>query len=101
VNTYHRDGQGRVDGNQGRTPGYTPNSYGRFQTQPGYAEPALAIGDVADRFDYRADDDNYFEQPGDLFRLMTPEEQQRLFENTARAIDGASEAVVERHLNHC
>ncbi|MEV0087976.1 catalase-related domain-containing protein, partial [Saccharopolyspora sp. NPDC050642] len=26
---------------------------------------------------------NYFEQPGKLFRLMTAEEQQRLFENTA------------------
>ena len=36
-----------------------------------------------------------------LFRLMTAEEQQRLFENTARAIDGASQTSIERHIEHC
>lgn len=101
VNTYHRDGLMRVDGNQGSTPGYTPNSYGNFEAQPQYAEPALHLSGTADRHDFRADDDNYFEQPGDLFRLMTAEEQQRLFENTARAINGASEATIERHIHNC
>ncbi|MGC0144276.1 catalase [Pseudactinotalea sp. Z1732] len=101
VNTYHRDGLGRVDGNQGGTPGYTPNSYGRFEATPAYADPSQAIGDTAARFDFREDDSNYYEQPGDLFRLMTPEEQQRLFANTARAIDGASESTIERHIHNC
>src|SRR5690606_14558202 len=101
VNTYHRDGQGRVDGNQGGVPGYTPNSYGRFEDQPQYAEPSLGLEGVADRYDVRADDDNYYEQPGDLFRLMTPEQQQVLFDNTARAINGASQATVERHITNC
>ncbi|WP_285288932.1 catalase-related domain-containing protein [Alloacidobacterium dinghuense] len=32
---------------------------------------------------------------------MTPDEQQRLFENTARAIAGASKAVQERHISNC
>ncbi|MFJ9557771.1 catalase [Nocardiopsis sp. NPDC101807] len=101
VNTYHRDGAMRVDGNQGGVPGIEPNSYGRWQEQPQYAEPALAVGATADRFDYREDDDNYFEQPGNLFRQMTPEQQQVLFENTARAIDGASQATIERHIGNC
>ncbi len=101
VNTYHRDGQGRVDGNHGSTPSYTPNSYGRYQADPAYAEPTQAIGATAHRFDYREEDHNYYEQPGNLFRLMTPEEQQRLFANTARAIDGASDATVERHIQNC
>ena len=102
VNTYHRDGQGRVDGNQGRTPGIEPNSYGRWQEQPAYADPAQAIGAVADRFNYREEDSNYFEQPGILFReKMNDEQRQVLFENTARAIDGASEATVERHIYNC
>ncbi|MFB4421305.1 catalase [Streptomyces sp. QL37] len=102
VNTYHRDGQLRVDGNQGAVPGYTPNSYGRWAEQPQFAEPGLALdGAAADRFDYREDDDNYFEQPGNLFRQMTPEEQDALFGNTARAIDGASQATIERHIHHC
>ncbi|WP_026534448.1 catalase [Arthrobacter sp. H14] len=102
VNSYHRDGAMRVDGNQGATPGIEPNSYGRWQEQPSYREPAQGIGSTADRFNYREDDANYFEQPGILFReKMTAEQQQVLFENTARAIDGASEATVERHIANC
>lgn len=101
VNTYHRDGQGRVDGNQGGVPGITPNSYGRWNAQPQYSEPPLAIEGTAERFDFREDDANYFEQPGDLFRLMTSDQQQALFENTARAIHGASEHIVQRHIDNC
>ena len=102
VNTYHRDGQGRVDGNQGRTPGIEPNSYGRWPEQPAYADPAQAVGAVADRFNFREDDANYFEQPGILFReKMNDAQRQVLFENTARAIDGASVATVERHIFNC
>lgn len=102
VNSYHRDGAMRVDGNQGRTPSIQPNSYSRWAEQPAYAEPAHAVGAVADRFNYREDDANYFEQPGILFReKMTEEQRQVLFENTARAIDGASQATVERHIYNC
>ncbi|EMY35781.1 catalase [Arthrobacter crystallopoietes BAB-32] len=102
VNSFHRDGAMRVDGNQGATPGINPNSYGRWQEQPAYREPQLGVGAVADRFNYREDDANYFEQPGILFReKMTEEQRQVLFENTARAIDGASEATVERHIANC
>ncbi len=101
VNTYHRDGTMRVDGNQGSVPGVEPNNFGRWAEQPGYADPALAIGSTADRFDFREDDDDYFTQPGDLFRLMTAEEQQALFDNTARAIKGARKATVLRHIENC
>ncbi|KOG59843.1 catalase [Streptomyces antibioticus] len=101
VNTYHRDGTMRVDGNQGSVPGVEPNNFGRWAEQPGYADPALAIGSTADRFDFREDDDDYFTQPGDLFRLMTSEEQQALFDNTARAIKGARKATVLLHIENC
>ncbi|AWH01447.1 catalase [Rhodococcus ruber Chol-4] len=101
VNSFHRDGAMRVDGNQGSVPSIEPNSYGRFQEQRGYADPPLTVGAVADRFDYRADDDNYFEQPGILFRAMTAEQQTVLFENTARAITGASVTTIERHIANC
>ena len=37
-----------------------------------------------------------------LFReKMTAEQQQALFENTARAIDGASQASIDRHIENC
>jgi catalase len=101
VNTYHRDGTMRVDGNQGGVAGVEPNSFGRWREQPEYADPPMTIGSIADHFDYREDDDDYFTQAGDLFRLMSGEEQKRLFENTARAIKGARRVTVERHIANC
>ncbi|MET7993463.1 catalase [Amycolatopsis sp. NPDC005232] len=101
VNTYHRDGAMRVDGNQGGVPGVEPNNFGRWQEQPSYADPAQAVGSTADHFNFREDDDDYFTQPGNLFRLLSADEQQRLFENTARAIKGARKETVQRHIDNC
>ena len=36
-----------------------------------------------------------------MVEKMTAEQRQVLFENTARAIDGASEATIERHIANC
>ncbi len=41
------------------------------------------------------------EQPGNLFRLMTPAQRQLLFENTARAMGDAREEVKRRHIENC
>ncbi|HAO24629.1 MULTISPECIES: catalase [unclassified Methylophaga] len=101
VNSFHRDGAMRVDGNYGATKGYEPNSYGDWQEQPDFSEPPLAINGAADHWNFREDDDDYYSQPGNLFRLMTPEKQQVLFENTARAIDGADMEVKKRHIRNC
>ncbi|MDO8825137.1 catalase [Methylophaga sp.] len=101
VNSFHRDGAMRVDGNYGATKGYEPNSYGEWQEQPDFSEPPLAINGAADHWNFREDDDDYFSQPGNLFRLMTPDKQQLLFENTARAIDGADIEVKKRHIRNC
>ena len=86
VNIYHRDGAMRVDGNAGRTIAYEPNTKGAWQEQPEYAEPVEKLYGDASRWNYREDDSDYFTQPGDLFRLMTPEKQRLLCENTARNI---------------
>ena len=98
--SYHRDGQMRVDGNHGATIGYEPNSKGEWQEQPDYREPPLTIEGIAEHWNHRVDDD-YFSQAGDLFRLMSADEQQHLFENTARSIGGASIDVQRRHIAHC
>lgn len=100
VHSYHRDGAMRVDGNYGSTLGYEPNSYGEWQEQPDFSEPPLALSGAADHWDHREDSD-YFSQPGALFRLMTPEQQQLLFENTARSIGGAPRDIQLRHIGHC
>jgi len=100
VHSYHRDGAMRVDGNHGATIGYEPNSKGAWQQQPDYSEPPLAIEGAAAHWDHRADDD-YYSQPGKLFRLMTPAQQQILFDNTARSVGGASKAIQQRHIDNC
>lgn len=100
VHSYHRDGAMRVDGNFGGTIGYEPNSKDEWQEQPDHSEPPMHLSGAADRWDHREDDD-YFSQPGNLFRLMTAEQQQALFENTARAVGGASIEVQKRHIGNC
>ena len=98
--SYHRDGQMRVDGNGGGRTSYEPNSKGEWIAQPEFAEPPLQIDGAANRWNHREDAD-YYSQPGDLFRLMTPAQQKLLFENTARAIKGAGPDVVARHISNC
>ena len=99
--TYHRDGAMRVDGNQGSRLHYEPNSQGEWQEQPDFSEPPLALEGAADRFDFWEDEPDYFTQAGDLFRLMTPEQQQVLFENTARNMTGVPDAIKQKHAYHC
>ena len=100
-NNFHRDGQMRVDGNQGSKLHYEPNSFGEWEDQPEYSNPPeKASGDIM-RYDFRADDDDYYTQPGKLFRLMTPEQQQVLCENTARNMEGVPEFIKRRHIDNC
>lgn len=98
--SYHRDGAMRVDGNSGSTLGHYPNSRGIWSDQPDFKEPSQELAGAAARWDHRLDDDHY-EQPGDLFRLMSREERERLFENTARQLSGAARHIQERHVANC
>lgn len=101
THSYHRDGQMRVDGNFGATLGYEPNSYGEWQEQPEFAEPPLALEGAADHWDFREDDSDYYTQPGKLFNLMNPAQQQVLFENTARNMGDAPKEIKLRHIGNC
>ncbi|HUG56887.1 MAG TPA: catalase [Candidimonas sp.] len=98
--SYHRDGAMRVDGNHGRITANEPNTQGEWQEQPDFREPPLSIEGAADHWNHREDTD-YFSQPGNLFRLMNDQQKQALFDNTARAISGASKDLQERHIDHC
>ena len=101
VHSFHRDGAMRVDGNFAGTKGYEPNSLGEWDEQPEVKEPPLGLTGAADHWNYREDDDDYYTQPGDLFRLMDTTQQQVLFENTARSVGGASVEVQKRHVDNC
>jgi catalase len=101
AHSYHRDGRMRVDGNYGSVLGYEPNSYGEWQEQPRFREPPLETHGAVSNWNYREDDDDYYSQPGALFRLMTREQQQVLFDNTARAMGDCPEEIKLRHTGHC
>lgn len=98
--SYHRDGAMRTDGNLGAAKSYHPNSDGLWANQPDFSEPHIAIEGEAAHWDHRVDDDHW-EQPGDLFRTMTPGQQRLLFENTARALGDAAQHIKQRHVDNC
>ena len=61
----------------------------------------MELDGAAYQWDYREDDSDYYSQPGDLFRLMTPAQQQVLFDNTARAMGDIPEEIKLRHIRNC
>lgn len=98
--SYHRDGAMRVDGNHGGTTPYVPNSADQWREQADFREPPLPVDGPAGHWDQRLVVD-HFEQPGNLFRMMTEDQRTALFENTARAMQGTSVTVQQRHIANC
>ena len=94
-----RDGYMRyIDGGPGYN--YEPDSFGGPKADPAYREPPLKISGDADRYDQpRGVDDDYI-QPGNLFRLMTHEEQERLMDNIAGPLGTVSKEIQKRMIEH-
>ncbi len=101
VHHYHKDGPMRFFDNNRANPDayYEPNSFEGPAQDESYREPPLRISGDADRFDHRIGNDDYT-QPGNLFRLMTPEQQGRLMDNLAEALAGVPEAIQRRQIGH-
>ena len=97
---FHRDGAMRVE-NQATDITYEPNTFGHFQENPHVRQPAMALSGAADNYNMREYDDDYYTQPGILFRLMSSEEKARLFANTGRATEGVPERIRLLHAYHC
>lgn len=106
VNNYQRDGAMRVDGNGGSHPNYFPNSFGNIVPDPAYKEPGMELdAPYADWYDRNAPgEDDHYTQPGNLFRLLTPEEKKKTINNIVAAmsgIEGPKKAeIVNRQLCH-
>ncbi|CXP80381.1 Catalase [Staphylococcus aureus] len=99
---FSRDGQMRVvDNNQGGGTHYYPNNHGKFDSQPEYKKPPFPTDGYGYEYNQRQDDDNYFEQPGKLFRLQSEDAKERIFTNTANAMEGVTDDVKRRHIRHC
>jgi catalase len=98
---YHKDGPMRFFQNDTGHPDayYEPNSMGGPTQDPAYAEPPLRISGDASRYDHHEGNDDYT-QAGNLFRLFTAEQKERLFQNVAEAMAGVPETIVQRQLAH-
>jgi catalase len=101
VHHYHKDGAMRFFKNDTGNPNiyYEPNSFGGPAEAPAYREPPLKISGDADRYNHRIGNDDYT-QPGNLFRLLTPDQQGRLMDNIAEAMQGVPENIVKRQVGH-
>lgn len=98
---YQRDGAMALGNNGGNAPNYEPNSYEDAPKQNcAYAEPALDLGHAkAARYDHRQGNDDYT-QAGDLYRLMTPDQQERLVQNIVGSLSQARQDLQMRQLCH-
>lgn len=99
VNGYYRDGKMRFDGNEGGKTNYEPNSYGGPSEDPQYKELPLKIDGDADRYNHRDGNDDYT-QAGNLYRLMSADERERLHRAIAGAMAGVPKEIIERQMKH-
>jgi catalase len=102
VHHYHKDGPMRffkqLTGNSDAF--YEPNSFNGPMQDERFREPPLKISGAVDRYNHRDGNDDY-RQPGDLFRLMGPQAQARLIDNTVEAMQGVPVEIVKRWIGHC
>ncbi|HYD82615.1 MAG TPA: catalase, partial [Opitutus sp.] len=96
---YQRDGAMRFDGNGGSAVNYEPNSFNGPKDCPALNEPPLKISGDVDRYNHRDGNDDYT-QPGNLFRLFTPDQKERLFGNIARHMAGVPREIQLRQICH-
>jgi catalase len=106
TNNYQRDGQMRVDGNGGSNPNYFPNSFDAMEIDQAYKEPPLEVFSAfADWYDRNCEGENdHYTQPGNLFKIMTPEQQQNTINNIIAHMSGIEgpkkEEIINRQLSH-
>ena len=102
VQTYHRDGHARFDGNGGSAVNYEPNSFGGPVQDPSVGEPPLRLTGEARRHDPRDEpggrDD--FSQAGDLYRLMNADQQAQLIGNLVAPLKTVPRHIQVRQLGH-
>lgn len=101
VHHYHKDGSMNFFGHKHGSDDafYEPNSFGGPVEDPSVAEPPLRIDGNADRYNHRDGNDDY-SQPRALHDLMNPEQQARLYSNTAEAMQGVPEDIINTVLGH-
>lgn len=99
VHNHHRDGAMALGANGGAEPNYQPNSFSGSTDNRQLIDPPLELDGPAWNYDHRIDTD-YYTQPGDLYRLLPKDEQDRLTSNVAQAMQGVPEDIQRRAIAH-
>ena len=79
---------------------YEPNSFGGGKEDRSLLEPDINLEGAMQRYDHRAEDQDYYSQPRALFALMNDSQKSQLFNNIAESMAGVSEAIKERAIGH-
>lgn len=104
LNSTVRDGY-MTNGEYADTRNYQPSILSGYNDDWNLKEPLLdplgfenetRIG----QFDYREDDDDYYTQAGDLYRLMSSDEKERLCQTIAGTMKGINEKIIKLQLEH-
>ncbi|SET98278.1 catalase [Salinibacillus kushneri] len=98
VNNYQRDGYLRFDGNNGGAPNYEPNSLNGPKEVPEAKPASYEVNGFAEAVGY--DDEDHYQQAGDLFRLMSDEEKDRLIETVVDFMNPVRQEVKERQVQN-
>jgi len=99
VKNGQRDGFMAINGNQGSTPNYAPNSFGGPVTTPDAKISTFEASGVVGKYNYQHPNDD-FVQPGNLYRLMTPDQKARLIGNIVGHLGKARKDIQERQVQH-
>ena len=99
VHNQQRDGQMAV-ANGGAAQNYsTVAAAGSGASGFGHGDPGWSLKGVAGRTDGRGAEDD-FTQAGNLFRILSPVEQAKLFANLAGPLSQVSDEILQRQLGH-
>lgn len=100
VNNYGRDGHMAYGDNGGPAVNYEPNSRGGPVEQQQYMEPRTPVQGETGRYGqhtYRNDD---YQQPGDLYRLMPKDAQDRFVDTVVNHMKPVRTEVQRRQVEH-
>ena len=89
----------RFDDNSEAKPNYEPNSFNGPVENSSYRERPRTISGSVDRHNHRLDDD-YYTQPGKLFRLMESDQRERLIGNIVASMKNVPDHIQERQICH-
>lgn len=104
LNSSVRDGY-MTNGAYGSIRNYEPSILDGYKDNWSLKEPILdplnfESESKLGQWDYREDDDDYYTQAGDLYRLMSSDEKERLCQTIAGTMKGINEKIIKLQLEH-